>query len=154
MKTHILCSIIFSENHAVCEIMWKNLVGPDRPQKTVLMLCRKDVLCMPDNQGKNAGVSTKCFHPQEFVVLLNMYIFTFQTYQCHNKVTSDFVFLGSCSMVATTGHSSESKNVALWDSLLPQKKALITGTYFLLYSRYVMFSYGVSLFRLLFYFLS
>lgn len=51
----------------------------------------------------------------------------FFTYQCHNKVTSDFVFLGSCSMVATTGHSSESKNVALWDSLLPQKKALITA---------------------------
>ncbi|PSN54280.1 DmX-like protein 2 [Blattella germanica] len=51
----------------------------------------------------------------------------FFTYQCHNKVTSDFVFLGSCSMVATAGHSSESKNVALWDSLLPQKKALITA---------------------------
>lgn len=51
----------------------------------------------------------------------------FFTYQCHNKVTSDFVFLGSCSMIATAGHSSESKNVALWDSLLPQKKALITA---------------------------
>lgn len=32
-------------------------------------------------------------------------------------------------MIATAGHSSESKNVALWDSLLPQKKALITGIY-------------------------
>lgn len=51
----------------------------------------------------------------------------FFTYQCHNKVTSDFVFLGSCSMIATAGHSSESRNVALWDSLLPQKKALITA---------------------------
>ncbi|XP_073977920.1 rabconnectin-3 alpha isoform X3 [Rhodnius prolixus] len=51
----------------------------------------------------------------------------FFTCQCHNKVTSDFVFLGSCSMVATAGHSSESKNVALWDTLLPQKKALITA---------------------------
>ncbi|XP_065223519.1 dmX-like protein 2 isoform X2 [Planococcus citri] len=50
----------------------------------------------------------------------------FFTYQCHNKVTSDFVFLGSCSLVATAGHSSESKNVALWDSLLPQRKALVT----------------------------
>jgi len=76
--------------------------------------------------------------------LLIVCILTFQTYQCHNKVTSDFVFLGSCSMIATAGHSSESKNVALWDSLLPQKKALITGTYFLLCSHYVMFSYGVS----------
>ncbi|XP_047120921.1 dmX-like protein 2 [Schistocerca piceifrons] len=51
----------------------------------------------------------------------------FFTYQCHNKITSDFVFLGSCSMLATAGHSSESKSVALWDSLLPQKKALITA---------------------------
>lgn len=30
-------------------------------------------------------------------------------------------------MVATAGHSSESKNVALWDTLLPQKKSLIVG---------------------------
>ncbi|XP_075227186.1 rabconnectin-3 alpha isoform X2 [Lycorma delicatula] len=51
----------------------------------------------------------------------------FFTYQCHNKVTSDFVFLGSCSLVATAGHSSESKNVALWDTLLPQKKSLIAA---------------------------
>nr|XP_024216080.1 dmX-like protein 2 isoform X4 [Halyomorpha halys] len=51
----------------------------------------------------------------------------FFTCQCHNKVTSDFVFLGSCSMVATAGHSSESKNVALWDTLLPQKKSLIVA---------------------------
>jgi DmX-like protein len=49
-----------------------------------------------------------------------------QSYQCHNKLASDFVFLGSCSLLATAGHSSESKNVALWDSLLPQKKALVT----------------------------
>ncbi|XP_059484944.1 dmX-like protein 2 [Neocloeon triangulifer] len=51
----------------------------------------------------------------------------FFNYQCHNKLTSDFVFLGSCSLLATAGHSSESKNVALWDSLLPQKKALVTS---------------------------
>lgn len=49
----------------------------------------------------------------------------FFTYQCHSKVTSDFVFLGACSLVATAGHSSESKNVALWDTLLPQKKSLL-----------------------------
>lgn len=55
-----------------------------------------------------------------------MIIFFPQSYQCHNKLASDFVFLGSCSLLATAGHSSESKNVALWDSLLPQKKALVT----------------------------
>ena len=25
----------FSENRAVCEIMWKNMVEPDRPQMTI-----------------------------------------------------------------------------------------------------------------------
>jgi hypothetical protein len=28
-KTHILCSIFFSENCAVYEIMWKNMVEPE-----------------------------------------------------------------------------------------------------------------------------
>uniref|UniRef100_A0A182VT50 RAVE complex protein Rav1 C-terminal domain-containing protein n=1 Tax=Anopheles minimus TaxID=112268 RepID=A0A182VT50_9DIPT len=51
----------------------------------------------------------------------------FFTYQCHNKGITDFVFLGSCSLVATAGHSSESKNVAIWDTLLPQKKALVAA---------------------------
>ncbi|EAT41943.1 AAEL006472-PA, partial [Aedes aegypti] len=51
----------------------------------------------------------------------------FFTYLCHNKGITDFVFLGSCSLVATAGHSSESKNVAIWDTLLPQKKALVSA---------------------------
>jgi WD40 repeat protein len=60
--------------------------------------------------------------------LMLMILFNFsKTFQCHNKVTSDFVFLGSCSLIATTGHSSENRNVALWDTLLPYKKSLVTG---------------------------
>jgi len=36
IKTHILCSVdFFSENLAVCQLMWKNTVGSDRPQMTV-----------------------------------------------------------------------------------------------------------------------
>jgi hypothetical protein len=35
IKTHILCSITFPENHAVYEIMWKNAVQPDRPQMAI-----------------------------------------------------------------------------------------------------------------------
>jgi hypothetical protein len=35
IKTDILCSIIFSENCAVYEIMWKNVVERDRPQMTI-----------------------------------------------------------------------------------------------------------------------
>jgi hypothetical protein len=30
MKTHVLCSVTFSENHAVLEIMLKNMVELDR----------------------------------------------------------------------------------------------------------------------------
>jgi hypothetical protein len=34
-KTHILCSITFSENRAIYEMMWKNMVEPERPQITI-----------------------------------------------------------------------------------------------------------------------
>lgn len=44
---------------------------------------------------------------------------------CHNKTTSDFTFVGCSSLIATSGHSSESKNVCLWDTLLPQRSALV-----------------------------
>jgi hypothetical protein len=30
-----LCPITFSENRAIYEIMWKNMVEPDRPQMTI-----------------------------------------------------------------------------------------------------------------------
>jgi len=32
IKTHILCSITFSENRPVCEIIWKSVVELGRPQ--------------------------------------------------------------------------------------------------------------------------
>jgi len=35
IKTHILCSISFSENRAVYEIMWENIVEPDGPEMTI-----------------------------------------------------------------------------------------------------------------------
>jgi len=31
IKTHILSSVIFSENYAVYEIMWTKMVEPDGP---------------------------------------------------------------------------------------------------------------------------
>ena len=34
IETHILCSVTFSENRAVYELMWKNIVEPGRPQIT------------------------------------------------------------------------------------------------------------------------
>jgi hypothetical protein len=36
IETHILCSItFFFENRAVYEIMWKNVVQPERPQMKI-----------------------------------------------------------------------------------------------------------------------
>jgi len=35
-NTHFMFSKLFSpENHAICEIMWKNIVEPDSPQTTI-----------------------------------------------------------------------------------------------------------------------
>jgi len=46
--------------------------------------------------------------------------------QCHSKGTSDFAFQGgSSSMFCTTGHSTDGKNVALWDTLMPQRRSLV-----------------------------
>jgi hypothetical protein len=35
IKKHILCSVAFSKNRAVYEIMWKNMVEPDGPQMAI-----------------------------------------------------------------------------------------------------------------------
>ena len=40
IKTHILFSVnLFFKNLAIDEIMWKNIVQPDRSQMTVWSLC-------------------------------------------------------------------------------------------------------------------
>ena len=71
----------------------------------------------------------------------------FFTMQTHGKNTADFVFQvfesrvhkgypllsllisqgGSSSLLATAGHSADGRNVALWDTLLPQRKACVTA---------------------------
>jgi hypothetical protein len=43
IKTHILCSIKFSFEHLTfCEITWKNIVQPNRPQ---IIMCRMRIYC-------------------------------------------------------------------------------------------------------------
>ncbi|OQR78759.1 dmX protein 2 [Tropilaelaps mercedesae] len=49
----------------------------------------------------------------------------FFTTQCHSKQASEFAFAGSSSLLATGGQSSDGRNVCLWDTLLPQRKAMI-----------------------------
>ena len=46
--------------------------------------------------------------------------------QTHNRNTADFVFQGgSSSLLATAGHSQDGRNVGLWDTLLPARKACV-----------------------------
>jgi hypothetical protein len=39
IRSHILCSITFSEKHAISEIMWKNMVEPEAAGN-VTLVCR------------------------------------------------------------------------------------------------------------------
>ncbi|XP_040565654.1 dmX-like protein 2 isoform X5 [Lepeophtheirus salmonis] len=53
------------------------------------------------------------------------------TYKCHSKGTSDFVFQGDCSsLFCTSGHSSDGRNVAIWDTLMPQKRCNVASFLF------------------------
>ncbi|XP_022241502.1 dmX-like protein 2 isoform X2 [Limulus polyphemus] len=47
--------------------------------------------------------------------------------QCHSKEVSDFTFVSSSSLLATAGHSAENKNVCLWDTLVPIRKAMVSA---------------------------
>ncbi|XP_078694772.1 dmX-like protein 2 isoform X2 [Branchiostoma floridae x Branchiostoma belcheri] len=51
----------------------------------------------------------------------------FLTRQCHNKQTSDFVYINSSSFLSTAGHSSDHRNVCLWDTLMPHRSCLVQG---------------------------
>ncbi|XP_071507110.1 dmX-like protein 2 [Diadema antillarum] len=51
----------------------------------------------------------------------------FWSMACHNKTAYDFAFLGSSSLLVTSGLSTDSKNVCLWDTLLPFRKCMIHG---------------------------
>ncbi|TSL10182.1 DmX-like protein 1 [Bagarius yarrelli] len=49
------------------------------------------------------------------------------TLQCHNKTAHDFVFVGSSSLIATAGLSTDNRNVCLWDTLLMPSSSLVHG---------------------------
>ncbi|WKY17140.1 hypothetical protein Q1695_001621 [Nippostrongylus brasiliensis] len=50
----------------------------------------------------------------------------FFSHRCHNKAASDVRFLGpSSSVLVTAGASSGEFNLSLWDTLLPQNRALV-----------------------------
>ncbi|KAG0341180.1 regulator of (H+)-ATPase in vacuolar membrane [Podila humilis] len=49
----------------------------------------------------------------------------FLSLNCHDKIARDFAFLGSSSVLATTGSSGDGKSLAIWDVLLPKHKAQV-----------------------------
>ncbi|XP_004396618.1 PREDICTED: dmX-like protein 2 isoform X4 [Odobenus rosmarus divergens] len=51
----------------------------------------------------------------------------YMSWQCHSKATSDFAFITSSSLVATSGQSNDSRNVCLWDTLISPGNSLIHG---------------------------
>jgi hypothetical protein len=84
IKTHILCSVTFNENRTVCEIMWKNVVQPFRPQITVL---RMRIACWVPKATNTLSeyVILIVFSPQQclhehFPLLLCTYIASFVMY--------------------------------------------------------------------------
>jgi hypothetical protein len=71
IKTYLRSVNFFFENRAVCEVMWKNMVQPDRPRMTVqygvcalhagylrlqkhTQICNKTLLSHGDNGYTNA----------------------------------------------------------------------------------------------------
>ncbi|XP_056151109.1 dmX-like protein 1 [Lampris incognitus] len=47
------------------------------------------------------------------------------TLQCHNKTAHDFVFVGSSSLIATAGLSTDNRNICLWDTLVTPMNSLV-----------------------------
>ncbi|XP_068165550.1 dmX-like protein 1 isoform X2 [Antennarius striatus] len=47
------------------------------------------------------------------------------TLQCHNKTAHDFVFVGSSSLIATAGLSTDNRNVCVWDTLVTPGNSLV-----------------------------
>ncbi|XP_040198599.1 dmX-like protein 2 isoform X2 [Rana temporaria] len=47
------------------------------------------------------------------------------SWQCHSKTTSDFAFITSSSLVATSGQSNDNRNVCLWDTLISPSNSLV-----------------------------
>jgi hypothetical protein len=52
-KTHFMFNRLFSENHAVYEIMWKNIVEPGRPQMAIRRL--RNVCWIPNATNTHSG---------------------------------------------------------------------------------------------------
>lgn len=73
------------------------------------------------------------------MLILDAFFFLLQNLKCHSKTANDFVFVGSSSLLATAGNSSDNCNVCIWDTLMPQRSSLIKCTTLQQYNEYILY---------------
>lgn len=80
-----------------------------------------------NDQGNKFGVSDENGQLCLWQMGMNNPVVTkpYWSMQCHSKMASDFVFLGSSSFLATAGLSNDNRNICLWDTLMPSKKSMV-----------------------------
>nr|XP_045610736.1 dmX-like protein 2 [Procambarus clarkii] len=100
------------------------VVARPRPGGTFAKVARVQFNQQGNKFGVIDGDGNLCLYQLGLASQVNK---PYYTHQCHNKHGSDFVFVGSSSLLATAGQSSEHRNVALWDTLLPQRKANVVS---------------------------
>jgi len=69
LKTRVFVQYFFSDNHAVCEIKWKNMVEPDRPPDENIMQRMRLVFWI-------AKATKKHTHTQTHLEYINPIAFT------------------------------------------------------------------------------
>ena len=94
IKTHVSCSVIFFfENLAVYEIMWKNIVQPDRPKMTIgsmRIVCwitkatntHSEYVILTAFPGKNGYTNAPLF---QVIHLLLFEVFKIKTNRCYKQ---------------------------------------------------------------------
>jgi hypothetical protein len=76
IKTHISCSVTFSNNRAVYEIMWKNMVQPDWSRENIIgrmrfaCLISKATSAHPHVHTYFSRSHTHVYIPSEYVILI------------------------------------------------------------------------------------
>ncbi|KAL7632237.1 UNVERIFIED_CONTAM: hypothetical protein RMT77_017453 [Armadillidium vulgare] len=104
---------------------WKHnqVVSQPRPGGTFAKVTRLRF----NQQGNKFGVIDGDGHLSLYHLGASTNNKSFYTHHCHNKHGHDFTFVGSSSLLATAGQSSDHRNVAIWDTLMPQRKANVVS---------------------------
>ena len=80
--------------------------------------------CRQNNKPSHP-FAPKYYHPHPHRIHLSPLPHFPQNIKCNNKTTYDMAFLSSSSLMCTAGHSTDQRNISIWDSLMPSKKMLV-----------------------------